>query len=91
MTDAQRYPFGEPGVVALGHRHFVRPNGFGGYLWWHDCPATEHVSWGWFGADRARASGHRVTSHEPLTVEGSLLCNDCGDHGHIRSGRWVPA
>ena len=32
-----------------------------------------------------------VHSWEPLHVEPSLLCNACGDHGHIREGKWVPA
>ena len=31
-----------------------------------------------------------VESWEPLTLSPSLLCH-CGDHGHIRDGRWVPA
>lgn len=31
-----------------------------------------------------------VESWEPLTVSPSLLCH-CGDHGFIRSGRWVAA
>lgn len=29
-------------------------------------------------------------SVEPLHIEPSVLCN-CGDHGFIRDGRWVPA
>ena len=33
----------------------------------------------------------RVTSWDPLTVEPSLLCRACGDHGFIRGGKWVPA
>lgn len=31
-----------------------------------------------------------VESWEPLTLDPSLQCH-CGDHGHIRDGRWVPA
>jgi len=31
-----------------------------------------------------------VESWEPLTLSPSLLCH-CGDHGHIREGKWVPA
>jgi hypothetical protein len=31
-----------------------------------------------------------VESWDPLTLSPSLLCH-CGDHGHIREGRWVPA
>lgn len=28
---------------------------------------------------------------EPLTLSPSLLCTQCGHHGFIRDGRWVPA
>jgi hypothetical protein len=33
----------------------------------------------------------KVESWEPLTLSPSLLCRRCGDHGHIRDGKWVPA
>lgn len=35
----------------------------------------------------------QLISLHPLHVEPSLLCKaeKCGDHGHIRGGRWVPA
>jgi hypothetical protein len=26
-----------------------------------------------------------------LTLEPSLLCTACGDHGWVRDGKWVPA
>lgn len=32
-----------------------------------------------------------LESLDPLTLSPSLLCRDCGDHGFIRDGRWVPA
>ena len=32
----------------------------------------------------------QVQSMDPLTVSPSLAC-DCGDHGFIREGKWVPA
>jgi len=35
--------------------------------------------------------GHRVLQRRPLTIEGSILCPDCGTHGFIRNSRWVPA
>ncbi len=87
------YPANEPDVYDLGMRHYVMPHGEAGYLWWHDCHAVENVSWGWFGrVDPERVSGHRIVYHVPsLTVEGSLICTDCGDHGFIRDSRWVPA
>lgn len=32
-----------------------------------------------------------LVSKDPLTIEPSLLCTRCGDHGFIRDGRWIPA
>lgn len=87
----EMYPAGEQDVVDIGSRHFVAPYG-AGFTWWHDCPAVAHVSWGWFGPVAPdRTSGHRIAVRAPLTVDGSLLCTDCGDHGFIRDGRWVAA
>lgn len=36
-------------------------------------------------------NGHRIVNREPLTVEPSILCGDCGTHGFVRAGRWVSA
>jgi hypothetical protein len=94
MTAAMSaYPADDNDVFDLGLRHFVAMYGEAGYRWWHDCPAVEHVSWGWFGrVGDDRVSGHRIVHHVPsLTVEGSLICTDCGDHGFIRDNRWMPA
>jgi hypothetical protein len=33
----------------------------------------------------------KVESWEPLTLSPSLLCRECGDHGFVRKGKWVPA
>lgn len=32
-----------------------------------------------------------VESEEPLTLSPSIVCRACGDHGHIRDGKWVKA
>lgn len=48
-----------------------------------DLPETSHLA-----ADDHR---WRVVSWDPLTIEPSVLCRICGDHGYIREGRWVPA
>lgn len=79
------------GVLDLGQRHFAWPNGEM-ILWWHDCPAAAHVSWGWIGcrSDGIR-SGHVIESVDPITVGGSLICTECQDHGWIRDGAWVKA
>ena len=35
--------------------------------------------------------GHQVVADDPLTIVASILCPDCGDHGWVRCGQWVPA
>lgn len=35
--------------------------------------------------------GHEVLSTDPLHIEASILCEDCGTHGWVRDGRWVSA
>lgn len=35
------------------------------------------------------AGGHRVVQANPLTVDPSILCPDCGLHGWIQDGRWT--
>lgn len=32
-----------------------------------------------------------VETEEPLTLSPSILCRACGDHGHIRGGKWEKA
>lgn len=27
-------------------------------------------------------------SEDPLTIDPSILCPDCGTHGFVRAGRW---
>ncbi len=107
MTALRRtYPEDERFVADIGLRHFLRPHVIDGdgkvraWLWWHDCPAVEHVSWGWIGDKMdGTKSGHGVPALDlapwppvggEFTVEGSLICERCGDHGWIRAGRWVP-
>lgn len=34
---------------------------------------------------------HTIEQRQPLTIAPSILCSDCGTHGFIRNGRWVPA
>lgn len=34
---------------------------------------------------------HTVVSEDPWTISPSILCPDCGLHGFVRSGIWVPA
>ena len=34
-------------------------------------------------------NGHRIVTDDPLTIEASILCPDCGTHGWVRDGEWV--
>jgi hypothetical protein len=93
VASEARYPEGELGVIDLGHRNFVRlMQAPGCFTHWHDCTGPGYMhAWTWFGTCGDRQSGHKIISVEPLTVEGSLGCKHCGNHGHIRFGEWVPA
>lgn len=36
--------------------------------------------------------GHQVTREAgTVSISPSILCPDCGTHGFVRDGRWVPA
>lgn len=35
-------------------------------------------------------TGHQLAAADPLTITPSVLCPDCGTHGYITAGRWVP-
>ena len=35
-------------------------------------------------------NGHTVTHRTPLTISPSIHCGDCGQHGGIWDGTWVP-
>ena len=35
--------------------------------------------------------GHQIISTNPLHIEPSILCDDCGLHGWVRNGLWVTA
>ena len=52
--------------------------------------ALEGQSWATPGRSWRMTTGDPETL-EGLTLEPSLLCTACGDHGFVRAGRWVPA
>ncbi len=69
----------------------------GKHFWWkHDCD-SDHGRWALsegFKPDRKlpiAAWGWTVVTKEPLTISPSILCGECGVHGFIRDGKWVPA
>lgn len=35
--------------------------------------------------------GHTIVTRTPLTISPSILCDDCGTHGFVQQGQWVPA
>jgi hypothetical protein len=35
--------------------------------------------------------GHTVVTRDPLTIVASILCTDCGLHGFVTNGEWIPA
>jgi len=79
----------------------------GRHFWWdHDCdfhlsknPAWKldfqrrHMEHGFPRATMLPLGPERwtVEQQEPLTVTPSILCGECGVHGFIREGQWVPA
>lgn len=45
----------------------------------------------WSRVFDGRLEAWKVVSDDPLTLEPSIQCRACGDHGHIRNGRWERA
>lgn len=60
----------------------------GGLYYEHQCvrakPTPGYIPFG-------PPQGWTLEKLEPLTLSPSLLCRQCGHHGFIRDGRWVPA
>ena len=72
-------------VVGATEEH-LRPDGKSclGHFYF-DLPETRDLL---AGQDRPMWT---VQSWNPLTLTPSLVCQDCGDHGFVREGKWVPA
>lgn len=93
MTDGRDVPDftlgGWSRAVAVGpYRIYFHPDGtvrFG-----HRCDRGER---GVIICDPALqiGRGHTVISDDPVTIVASILCPDCGTHGWVTDGRWVPA
>lgn len=45
----------------------------------------------WANSVEDKISVWKVECPDPLTLSPSLLCRACGDHGHVRDGKWVRA
>jgi len=60
-----------------------------GIAYTHQTPNGEvHESYIPVGSD---PKDWTLIQRTPLTVSPSLLCRECGHHGWIRDGRWIPA
>ncbi len=81
LTNPKSYPANEPGVLAIGGPHFLRPID-AAFLWWHGCAKS-----GWRGVGEP-LSRHVVESADPVWIRGSLLCPECGAHGYVENGKW---
>jgi hypothetical protein len=68
-----------------------------GAIWYHASPKTGECCFGSFDWRRPDHPDFRQGplwergSADPLTISPSLLCLDCGAHGFIKEGRWIPA
>lgn len=76
--------------------HLLPVERFGAILTHRKPDGSECASGMTFDGEAARAAEPErprwtVEQWEPLTISPSVLCRTCGDHGHIREGRWVPA
>lgn len=63
---------------------------------WHDCAYNYGPAGVAFDSDAARDLWPRgvfwkLESRDPLTISPSIHCLNCGLHGFVRDGRWVPA
>lgn len=76
-----------PHNAGSGHHWGWTENG--DLFWLHSCSARP--GWSVGTIDLTSGTKHHLVSREPLTVEASVLCDACGDHGWFRDGKWVSA
>lgn len=55
------------------------------------CPHDPGERWGGRLLPLNRETGWVIEQRNPLTLSPSIHCLECGCHGFIREGRWVPA
>jgi hypothetical protein len=86
-----------PDVTTSPRVSFALDEGGKNLRWVHQCE-TETGRW-WLaetGNDRPALlpldlARWTLVQTEPLTVTPSILCDECGVHGFISNGEWVPA
>lgn len=54
-------------------------------FWWHLCNEKPSNMW----IDVSSGQKHTLVSSNPLHIEPSILCPNCGLHGYVRNGVWV--
>lgn len=82
--DGVRALFYDDGTVRIEHKCKTLPAGTGpGY---DDQRPVQIVC----APQLQLGNGHTIVQDDPLTVVASIACPDCGLHGHITDGRWVP-
>lgn len=55
-------------------------------LWVHNClEGKPALMW----IDITTGGFHRLVSANPLTIEPSILCPVCQDHGFIKEDKWI--
>lgn len=75
-------------LFPIGDGHHVGWTSEGDLWWWHpNCHPDGSGSLGTI--DVTSGTRHRLTSKEPLTINGSLLCRGCNAHGFVTDGKWV--
>ncbi len=62
-----------------------------GLLWYHHRPDGGECGTGGLSWDPDDSVHWDLIQREPLTISPSLRCLNCGAHGWIRAGRWLPA
>jgi hypothetical protein len=81
--------------------HLASPVGVSIHAMYHGPGSVEPdaflVAHGWrqhliiINLDPGFGPAWRVEQDDPLTLEPSIACRDCGLHGFIQHGRWVAA
>lgn len=87
-------------VPGLGWLREVERHGGIDFWWWHDCPplADKPERNSLRTIDCSTGERHAITGGSlaggDLTIHGgsgSIPCADCGLHGYLQNGQWVPA
>jgi hypothetical protein len=79
---------------AREHRIKSFTNSAGAIAGWHVLHRRASGEWcmGTVNIDPNTAQGvWQLIQLDPLTIDPSILCRTCGEHGYIREGQWVDA